>query len=161
MSNANTHDIRVLNGLTRAAIDSSNGYSRAARETTVPALSSLYEALAVERRRVATELQGAVRSLGGSPENSGSILAKARRAFSDVTHALLRDEEAVIDPAEAGDEAMRQRFVQALGDNRIAAETRETLRRLGDSLKLDEMRLRDLQRTLHEQTSAEHALFPS
>ena len=112
----NSHDIKVLNGLVEGLIDSADGYHEAAVETADAAYRTWFEARAAERRRLAEEFKAAVRERGGSPEEDGSILAKAQRAFMDVKHALLRNDASVIDTVEGGEDQLKARFERALAD---------------------------------------------
>ena len=108
MTTSNDHDIHVLNSLIETTIDSADGYREAAKETDKPGYRSLFEARSFERQQVAVDLQGTVRNLGGEPEDDGSILAKAHRAFLDVKHALLRDDQAVVNSVENGEDFIKE-----------------------------------------------------
>ena len=114
MSTPNHHDIHVLNSLIETTIDSADGYREAAKETDKPTFKTLFEARSFERQQVTSDLQGAVRTLGGDPEDDGTILAKAHRAFLDVNHALLRDEQAVVNSVENGEDFIKAKFEKAL-----------------------------------------------
>jgi len=69
------HDIKVLNTLIETTLDSVDGYTEAAKDAGNPGYKMLFERRAAERRRVVNNLQGTVRSLGGEPEDDGSVLA--------------------------------------------------------------------------------------
>jgi uncharacterized protein (TIGR02284 family) len=129
MSNANRHDIHVLNSLIQASIDSADGYREAATEAGDARRRDLFGRRSFERRRIAEDLQSTVRALGGDAAADGSILAKAQRAFADVRHALMRDDASMVDAVETAEEALRGRFEKALEDGQISATTRETIRR--------------------------------
>ncbi|MBN9479230.1 MAG: PA2169 family four-helix-bundle protein [Bordetella sp.] len=125
----NSHDIKVLNGLVEGLIDSADGYHEAAAETAGGAYRDWFEARASERRRLAEELKAAVRERGGAPEEDRSILAKAQRAFRDVSQALLRSEVSMIDTVENGEDQLKARFERAMADDALSATTKETIRR--------------------------------
>ena len=129
MNAPNSHDIKVLNHLAVGAVDSADGYAEAAAETSDPRYRDLFLRRSEERRRVGADLQAAVRGMGGHPEDEGSILAKAQRAFMDIKHALLRDEAAVVGSIEGGETHLRARFDHALADAALSATTKETIRR--------------------------------
>lgn len=148
MSTKQDHDIHVLNGLIETTLDSADGYREAAKETGDSRYRSVFEKRSFERQQVATDLQGAVRQLGGEPEDNGSILAKAHRAFLDVKHALLRDEKAVVNSVETGEDHMKAKFERALEDSGISATTRETIRRACESVKSGHDQMRDLRHAL-------------
>lgn len=154
MSTSQTHDIHVLNGLIETTLDSADGYREAAKETDNARYREVFNARSTERQRVAGDLQGSVRSLGGEPEDDGSILAKAHRAFLDVKHALLRDEQAVVNSVENGEDHIKAKFERALEDSDVSATTKETIRRAYDSVKSGHDQMRDLKHAL-ERTDGE------
>lgn len=160
MSTPNSHDIHVLNGLIETTIDSVDGYREAAKETDNTAYRTLFERRSFERQQVASELQGVVRTLGGEPEDDGSILAKAHRAFLDIKHALVRDEQAVVNSVENGEDHIKAKFERALEDSNVSATTRETIRRAYDSVKSGHDQMRDLKHSLDGQHDASNPLYP-
>ena len=160
MSNANRHDIHVLNDLIQTAIDSADGYREASTEAADPGHRDLFGRRSFERRQVAGELQSTVRALGGDPAAEGSILAKAQRAFADIKHALMRDEASMIGAVESAEEAVRARFEKALEDSQISATTRETIRRAFVRVSEGRDGLHDLRHSLEGQRDAANPLFP-
>ena len=94
-----------------------------------------FEARSAERRRLAEAFKAAVRERGGSPEEDGSILAKAQRAFMDVKHALLRNDASVLGMVESGEDQLKMRFERALSDDSLSATTKETIRRAYDEVR--------------------------
>lgn len=161
MSSPNHHDIHVLNSLIETTIDSADGYREAAKETDQPNFKTLFEARSFERQQVTSDLQGAVRTLGGDPEDDGTILAKAHRAFLDVKHALLRDEQAVVNSVENGEDFIKAKFETALEDSAVSATTRETIRRAWATVKDGHDQMRDLKHSLEGQKDADNRLYPN
>ncbi len=161
MSTPNHHDIHVLNSLIETTIDSADGYREAAKETDKPNYRTLFEARSFERQQVASDLQGAVRTLGGDPEDDGTVLAKAHRAFLDVKHALLRDEQAVVNSVENGEDFIKGKFEAALEDSDVSSTTRETIRRAYGTVKDGHDQMRDLKRSLEGQKDADDRLHPN
>lgn len=161
MTDANRHDIHVLNSLIETTLDSADGYREAAKETERPNFRTLFEARSFERQQVASDLQGTVRSLGGEPEDDGSILAKAHRAFLDVKHAVLRDEQAVVNSVENGEDFIKGKFESALEDSSVSATTRETIRRAYATVKDGHDQMRDLKHSLEGQKDADNRLYPN
>ena len=161
MSSPNHHDIHVLNSLIETTIDSADGYREAAKETDKANFRTVFEARSFERQQVASDLQGAVRTLGGEPEDDGTILAKAHRAFLDVKHALLRDEQAVVNSVENGEDFIKGKFEVALEDSAVSATTRETIRRAYTTVKDGHDQMRDLKHSLEGQKDADGRLYPN
>jgi uncharacterized protein (TIGR02284 family) len=110
MSTNQDHDIKVLNSLIEVTLDSADGYREAASETEDARYRSMFEERSRERQQVASELQACVGQLEGDPQDKGSILAKAHRAFMDIKHALLRDDQAVVNSVENGEDHIKARF---------------------------------------------------
>ena len=160
MSNANRHDIHVLNGLIQTAIDSADGYREASIEADDPGHRDLFGRRSFERRQVAEELQTTVQTMGGDPAAGGSLIAKAQRAFADVKHALMRDDASMVVAVDSAEEAVRARFEQALADSRISATTRETIRRAFARVSMGRDDLHDLRHSLESQRDASNPLFP-
>ncbi|QDH72044.1 PA2169 family four-helix-bundle protein [Brevundimonas sp. M20] len=159
MSNANRHDIQVLNGLIRTVIDSADGYQDA-RDTTADAgHRDFFARREAERRVIAQDLSSDVRGLGGEPDTEGSILAKAQRAFTDVKHALLRDEASMVGAVEGAEDQVRNRFEKALEDSNISATTRETIRRAFARVRGGD-EVHDLRHSLEGQRDANNPLYP-
>lgn len=160
MSTANGHDIKVLNGLVEGLIDSADGYREAAAETADIRYKSWFEARSLERRGLAEAFKTEVRQRGGSPEEDGSILAKAHRAFMDIKHALLRDDASVVGSVEAGEDQLKARFERALADEALSATTRETIRRAYAEVKAGHDQMSALKHSLEGQHDAENPLYP-
>lgn len=160
MASANHYDIKVLNGLIETTLDSADGYREAAKETDNAGYRTLFERRSFERQQVAAELQGAVRGLGGEPEDDGSILAKAHRAFLDVKHALLRDEQAVVNSVENGEDYIKSKYEHALNDADLSATTRETVRRAYVPVKDGHDQMRDLKHSLEAQDDSRTQHIP-
>jgi len=160
VSSPNSHDIKVLNHLAVGVVDSADGYAEAAAETDDPRYRDLFLRRSDERRRVAADLQTAVRGMGGQPEDEGSILAKAQRAFMDIRHALMRDEAAVVGSVEGGEGHLRARFDHALTDAAVSATTRETIRRAYAAVRSGQEEMHVLRRSLEGQRDADNPLHP-
>ncbi|MFN3558546.1 MAG: PA2169 family four-helix-bundle protein [Brevundimonas sp.] len=160
MSNANRHDIQVLNGLIRTVIDSAEGYQAALAASDDPGHRDLFARREAERRALAEDLSSDVRGLGGEPDTEGSILAKAQRAFTDVKHALLRDELTRVGAAESAEDHVKAQFEKALDDSGISATTRETIRRAFARIRADHDDLSGLKHSLEGQRDANSPLFP-
>jgi uncharacterized protein (TIGR02284 family) len=160
MSAGNSHDIKVLNGLVEGLIDSADGYGEAVLETTDQGYRAWFEARAAERQRLAEAFKAAVRERGGSPEEDGSILAKAQRAFMDVKHALLRNDSSVIGSIESAEDHLKTRFERALADDALSATTKETVRRAYAEVKAGHDQMSALKHSLEGRHDADNPLFP-
>lgn len=145
-----SHDISVLNGLIETTLDSVDGYRRSAEEATASRFSSEFLSRATEREQVVRQLQGEVRQLGGNPEDDGSVLAAAHRAFLTVRdRATGSDDEAVIAEVDHGESYLRGKWEAALKDEKVSPETRNVITQGWDSVRAGQEKWR----ALHENMS--------
>src|SRR5476649_1449509 len=102
MSTSNNRHIDVLNDLIETTLDSAEGYREAALDATSPHFKSLFEKRAMQRRQMTADLKGEVRSLGGKPEDDGTILAAAHRMFVSLKSTLGGSDRSVVSEVERG-----------------------------------------------------------
>lgn len=157
---SNRHDIHVLNELIGATLDSADRLERVSTDSDSSGHVSLFASLATERRDMAQILSDTVRRLGGQPHDGGSILAKAQRAVMDVSQALMPDEAGIVGVADRGEAALDKRFEAAIADDRLAATTRETLRRAHATIHRETGEVHDLRTSLESQRDERSGLFP-
>ena len=75
----------------------------------------IFRQRANERQQVVEELRAEVRRLGGDPEDGGSFLGKAHQRFEDLKAAITgRDEKAIINEVERGEDYLKEKFEAAL-----------------------------------------------
>jgi uncharacterized protein (TIGR02284 family) len=131
-----SHDINVLNSLIETTLDSIDGYRRSAEEATSGRFASEFMARAEERRRVVEELQQEVRRHGGTPEDDGSVLAAAHRAFLTIRDRVTgSDDKAVLAEIDRGETYLDEKWQAALRDDQLSAETRSVITRNYDSIR--------------------------
>jgi uncharacterized protein (TIGR02284 family) len=157
---SNRHDIHVLNELIAATLESAERLEKVSGDSASSGHVSLFASLATERRQMAQSLADAVRALGGQPNESGSILAKAQRAVMDVKHALMPDEAGVVGTADQGEAALDRHFEAAIKDERLAATTRETIRRAHALIHRETHDVHDLHTSLDSQRDLGSGLYP-
>lgn len=130
------HDVSVLNGLIETTLDSVDGYRRSAEEATQSRFASEFMSRANEREQVVRQLQDEVRRLGGNPEDDGSVLAAAHRAFLTIRdRATGSDDAAVIAEVDHGETYLRGKWEAALKDDKLSPETRSAITRCYDSVR--------------------------
>ena len=148
------HDISVLNSLIETTIDSVDGYRRSAQEATNSRFSSAFLERATERERVVSELRNQVRQLGGNPEDDGSVLAAAHRAFLSLRDKVTgSDDAAVIAEVDHGETYLANKWEAALKDDRLSPQVRSLVQKQYDSVREG----RDTFRRLHEDMSASNS----
>lgn len=123
------HDVSVLNGLIKTTLDSMKGYEDAARDAENTQFATMFADFARDRAQVATTLQAEVRRLGGDPEDGSSFLAAAHRTFMDLKLAFTtRDDKAIIQEVERGEDYIKGKYEAALEDSELSAETVAVIR---------------------------------
>ena len=140
-----SHDISVLNSLIETTIDSVDGYRRSAQEATNSRFSGEFLERASEREQVVSQLRDQVRKLGGNPEDDGSVLAAAHRAFLSLRDKITgSDDAAVIAEVDHGESYLNGKWETALRDDRLSAETRSLVQTAYQSVREGHERFRRL-----------------
>lgn len=120
-----SHDIRTLNSLIASIIDSIDGYTESAKDAESGRFSSIFNDRAAERRQVLTRLQAEVARLGGNPEDDGTTAAAAHRGFMNLKSAVTgRDDKAVINEVERGEDHLKEKFEDALADSDLSPQVK-------------------------------------
>ncbi|HEY9133023.1 MAG TPA: PA2169 family four-helix-bundle protein [Dyella sp.] len=146
----NDHDIKVINGLIAATIDSEEGYREAAKEAENPMFRDLFQDWSAERRQVAIGLQQVVASLGGDPEDDGTALASVHRVFVDLRASMSKGDKAVVAEVERGEDHIKAKFEEALSDEKLAPLCREAVQAAFVSVRQGHDEMRDLKRGMEQ-----------
>lgn len=142
------HDIKVLNSLIETTLDSADGYRQAADKAANSQYKILFQQWSVERRRVATDLQSQVRTLGGNPEDDGSILAAAHRTFLKLRDSVTGDDQSVVNEVERGEDFIKAKYEAALKDDELSTTARDVVTRAYTSVRSGHDQARDLKKSL-------------
>jgi uncharacterized protein (TIGR02284 family) len=129
-------EIATLNTLIATTIDSITGYEDAAQNVDSERLRELFRQRASERQRSVEDLRAEVRGLGGNPEDDGTIMGKTHQRFLDLKAAIAgRDEKAIINEVERGEDYLKEKFEAALSDGQLSGETRAIVERAYQSVR--------------------------
>lgn len=132
----NKDQITTLNTLTATLIDSVNGYRDAAEDSESGRFQQMFRERADERSQLAEELRGEVRKLGGNPEDDGSFMGKTHQRFMDLKSAITgRDEKAIINEVERGEDYLKEKFETAIESGDLAGESRQCVERAYQSIR--------------------------
>ena len=120
-----TQDASVLNSLIATLLDSIDGYQKSAGDIDNQALADKFNSRARERQSAVTKLQAAVAAAGGNPEDDGTLLAGAHRAFINLKEAVTgRDDKAIVTEIERGEDHLKAKFKEALADGSLSPNAR-------------------------------------
>jgi uncharacterized protein (TIGR02284 family) len=114
----NDDAVGTLNHLISVAKDGVKGMQSAAENAHDPTLKTTLQRLSSERDHVASELQGAVRSLGGEPDDSGTTMGSAHRWFMNAKDAITGyDDKQLLEECERGEDFAVREFRQAISQS--------------------------------------------
>jgi uncharacterized protein (TIGR02284 family) len=107
--------ISTLNGLIETCKDGQEGFTTAAEGIERSDLKSLFYEFAQQRSQFAGELQSLVQSLGGDPENTGSIAGTIHRGWINIKSAVTgKDEQSILNECERGEDSAKNAYKSAL-----------------------------------------------
>ena len=141
MTTHNT-DTTTLNTLIATLLDSIDGYTKAAQDVDNREWADRFNARARERQSAVAGLQAAVARCGGNPEDDGTLLAGAHRAFINLKEAVTgRDDTAILNEVERGEDYLKEKFEAALRHTDLTADARAAVDAAWNSVKAghDEM----------------------
>ena len=147
--------ISTLNTLIATTIDSITGYEDSAQNIDSERLREMFRQRADERQRVVEELRSEVRRLGGDPEEGGSFMGKAHQRFEDLKPAITgRDEKAIINEVERGEDYLKEKFQAALQSGDLKGESHDIVERCYQSVKSGHDQVSQLKHAMEGQAHA-------
>ena len=131
------HDISVLNSLITTTIDSAHGYEKSAEDARGGRFDEMFREFAAERRAIVIKLQDAVREMGGTPEDDGSLKGDLHRRWIDLKTALTGGggDKAVIEEVERGEDYLKGKYDAALADPELSPPALEVIRTAYQSVR--------------------------
>ena len=128
--------ISTLNTLIATTIDSITGYEDSAQNIDNERFREIFRQRANERQDVVEQLRAEVRRLGGNPEDDGSFMGKAHQRFEDLKAAITgRDEKAIINEVERGEDYLKSKFEAALNGDTLSGDSRSVVERCYQSVR--------------------------
>lgn len=124
---SNDEVISTLNGLIETCKDGQEGFTSAAEGIDRSDLKTLFYEFSQQRSQFTGELQTLVQSLGGDPENSGSIAGTLHRGWINIKSAVTgKDEASILNECERGEDAAKAAYQAAL-ENPLPAHVLDTV----------------------------------
>jgi uncharacterized protein (TIGR02284 family) len=134
--NDRSDEITTLNTLTATLIDSVTGYEDAASNSEAGRFAQMFRDRANERQLCVEDLRAEVRRLGGNAEDDGSFMGKTHQRFLDLKAAITgRDEKAIINEVERGEDYLKEKFETALNSGHLSGESRSVVERVFQSVR--------------------------
>jgi uncharacterized protein (TIGR02284 family) len=112
--------VDTLNAMIAVSLDGAATLTKGADIVNDPRIKSLLAELAAERGLIVAELKEEVRSLGGTPEDRGTVVGSAHRLYTEVKLALApHDRRAVIEEIKRSEERVREKFQALLAQDKV------------------------------------------
>ncbi|WP_370060503.1 ferritin-like domain-containing protein [Neptunomonas phycophila] len=150
MSMFGTHDSRLVNDMISVCHDGKAFYKDAAKEVNSPQLIALFTEMADIRASIEKDLQSTVSSMGEEPSESGTLIGKMRKTYTDVMSNLSdeTDYRYVAQLEEAEDDALEtfKESVEKLEDPLLTSRLSSHV----DAIQLTHNRMRDLKHTMKD-----------
>jgi len=144
-----SREISTLNSLISTTLDSVDGYTEAVKDTKNASFVSLFNNLAGERRQLVSKLQQEVTTLGGEPEDDGTVLAGAHRVFLNLKAVVTgHDDKAIINEVEAGEDHIKAKYEDALRDRDLSPTVQALISAAYDSVKAGHDEIRDIKHSM-------------
>ena len=134
----------VLNDLIETSIDGEKGFLKAAKDAHDAELKSLFTDGAHRCREGAVELQSQLQSQGLRPDTSGSAAGALHRGWISVREVLAsRDDKAILEECERGEDFAKAAYKKALGKD-LPSDIRAIIERQYQGVTANHDRVRDL-----------------
>lgn len=110
--------VSTLNDLIETSKDGEEGFRQCAENVTDLELKSYFNSRAERCATAVAELQDLVEAYGGKPETTSSVSGALHRRWVDVKAAITgKNDEAVLEECERGEDVAKARYQKALAEN--------------------------------------------
>ena len=137
----------VLDDLIEITRDGEEGFSHAAQYVTDRALRDEFNQFSRERAQIVSELQRMQRNYGKRDvDYSGSVMGAFHRAWMDIRSVVTkREDQAILDEAERGEDAAVESYQKALThEPPLPASVHSTVQALANKIQRAHDRVRSL-----------------
>ena len=141
---SNDDTISTLNDLISICKDGQEGFKEAAEGVERSDLKTLFYEFSQQRAEFAGVLQEMVRSMGGDPEHAGSMSGALHRGWIDIKSAVMgKDEEAILNECERGEDAAKEAYQKAMQEN-LPSNVADVVNQQGQAMLAAHNRVRSL-----------------
>jgi uncharacterized protein (TIGR02284 family) len=135
----------VLNELVETSKDGEKGFRTAAEDTKNSELKTIFLRRAEDCAKGAVELQQLVSRMGGRAEEGGSVAGAMHRGWVNLKSAVSdRDDLAILEECERGEDVAKAKYRDALDDRSLPADLRAVVQRQYDGVVRNHDQIRDL-----------------
>ena len=150
---SNDDAISTLNSLIETCKDGQDGFKTAAEGIERSELKTVFYEFSQQRAEFVGVLQGLVRSLGGDPDTTGSMSAAVHRGWIDIKSLVTgKDEEAILNECERGEDYAKDAYAEALKRN-LPANVTDVLSQQSQSVLAAHNRIKALRNTESSKTA--------
>ena len=123
-------NISILNDLIETSRDGEKGFRAAADDTKNPELKEIFLKRAQDCAKGAAQLQELVVRDGGKPEDGGTVAGAVHRGWVNLKAAVsAREDLAILEECERGEDVAKAKYRKALEDNSLSADARDVVQR--------------------------------
>ena len=147
--------LAVLKTLTDTLADSVNGYRDAAQHVDSDQFREMFNRLADDRSQALSDLGSEVVRLGGSADRGGSTLGNLHQRWLDLKAGITgRDDKAVINEVERGEDYLKEKFEAALRTDSLELDVRTAIERAYGSVRQGHDQVSELKHSLEDRTAS-------
>ena len=139
----NDDTVKVLNHLVQTAEDGKKGFAEAAEEATTPELKTVFHQRSLDCSTAVTELQALVKTLGGTPKDSGTIAGAAHRGWTKVKATVGDANVGTLEEVESAEDKAKAAYTKALAAT-LPPQVRTVVQRQHDGAVRNHDLIRDL-----------------
>jgi uncharacterized protein (TIGR02284 family) len=154
---SNDEIISTLNGLIETCKDGQEGFETSAQSVKNADLQATFQELSGQRAKFAGELRSLVFSLGGDPENSGSLAGTLHRGWLNLKAAVTGGDEAgILNECERGEDVAKDNYRAALEKN-LPGDIAQILQRQNEAILEAHRKIKSLRDNANNMTNTAKA----
>ena len=140
----NEDAVSTLNDLIETCRDGQKGFADAAEDAERADLKEIFNKYSAQRGKFVGELSSVVAGLGGKPAEMGHVAAAAHRGWLAVkTTVASRDDKAILEECERGEDYAKKAYTDALKEN-MPSSAQQVVTKQADEVRQAHDKIRDL-----------------